>query len=585
MANTAPLISSTGLGFAKDVVNAGLDGSYVKLCYLGDSIAGVSADALFGGLLRLANVEEFDGMEVTSSNMPFSYTAVNQGGASETVDSVDAGTDTITTATTHPWATGNPVQVTTTGVLPAGLAASTTYWVIDVDTTHMKLAASRSDAVGGTPVDITDAGSGTHTLTQRAYCASRSDREPGDATVAPGLAAQNYNPHDAFEWVFADAEIITPSNVTKNRLFSTAAGDTAEGQSSMYLPPFEALFHGGDWMTDHLNASDLNTITFRVYFYANTDGVDQNKIFLQASSGLTDLGSSAAFQTYAASAGIMSKTLTITGADAKTYSPGIDFAVRVTGDDELNLDGKNVIVCGAEVCKGREAGIGWLWIRRGGGKSSDFADTDKYSADCWDRLVEAGVTHVMICLDANGPTGTHEDNIANLVDAIRLKLPTCKFCFVAPYDLADALTTARTEAVYDYARANGHLFLNVQNYLPPYVALYSGWAVTYDDISAGWTLEAGDVILRSTSDYYSCHTTHSKTDWATDSGNFTQLTDEDLNYIKQNGADQRNLMLGDGTHPNRARGGIVLAGAIWSLIHIADKAATATGGGILGARR
>ena len=72
-----------------------------------------------------------------------------------------AATDIITTGSAHGWVVGNKIQVTTSGTdLPAGLATSTDYFVIEVlSTTTIKISA----VPGGTSVDITDAGTGTHT--------------------------------------------------------------------------------------------------------------------------------------------------------------------------------------------------------------------------------------------------------------------------------------------------------------------------------------------------------------------------------------------------------------------------------------
>lgn len=56
------------------------------------------------------------------------------------------------------------VQLTTTTTLPAGLALATDYYVIKLTDTTIKFATSYANAVAGTPIDITDAGTGTHTI-------------------------------------------------------------------------------------------------------------------------------------------------------------------------------------------------------------------------------------------------------------------------------------------------------------------------------------------------------------------------------------------------------------------------------------
>ena len=76
--------------------------------------------------------------------------------------------------TAHGLSTGDgPFTLTTTGVLPTGLATATDYYAIVVDTDHLLLAASRADALASTEIVLTDAGSGTHTLvTGAAYSAT-----------------------------------------------------------------------------------------------------------------------------------------------------------------------------------------------------------------------------------------------------------------------------------------------------------------------------------------------------------------------------------------------------------------------------
>jgi hypothetical protein len=57
------------------------------------------------------------------------------------------------------------VQLTTTTTLPAGLSLATDYWTIYVTDTTFKLATSYANAVAGTAIDITDAGTGVHSTT------------------------------------------------------------------------------------------------------------------------------------------------------------------------------------------------------------------------------------------------------------------------------------------------------------------------------------------------------------------------------------------------------------------------------------
>lgn len=78
-----------------------------------------------------------------------------------------AATD-ICTKASHGFKTGLKVQVSSTTTLPAGLLASTDYFVIYLSSSTFKLASSLVNAIAGTAVDITDTGTGTHTITPTA---------------------------------------------------------------------------------------------------------------------------------------------------------------------------------------------------------------------------------------------------------------------------------------------------------------------------------------------------------------------------------------------------------------------------------
>lgn len=100
---------------------------------------------------------------------------------------VNAGTDRIAHAA-HGLNTGDgPFFVSTTGTLPAGLAANTAYWAIADDANAVRLAASSANAVGGVAVNITDGGAGAHTLGGgfAVYVAGVLQGPAGVAFVAP----------------------------------------------------------------------------------------------------------------------------------------------------------------------------------------------------------------------------------------------------------------------------------------------------------------------------------------------------------------------------------------------------------------
>lgn len=73
----------------------------------------------------------------------------------------DAGTDVITTSSAHGLVEDERIWLRTTTTLPAPLAEETWYWVVaPVTSTTFKLATTQ----GGTAINITDTGTGTHSI-------------------------------------------------------------------------------------------------------------------------------------------------------------------------------------------------------------------------------------------------------------------------------------------------------------------------------------------------------------------------------------------------------------------------------------
>ena len=80
----------------------------------------------------------------------------------------DAGTDicTYTSTTSLPSniLTGTRVRFTTTTTLPAPLATATDYYVIRLSDSTFEVATTYTNAIAGTQINLTDAGTGTHTI-------------------------------------------------------------------------------------------------------------------------------------------------------------------------------------------------------------------------------------------------------------------------------------------------------------------------------------------------------------------------------------------------------------------------------------
>lgn len=104
---------------------------------------------------------------VTTVTTTTAQATTNTLGQSDTFtadDTTDICTWTSTANIPSNVLTGTRVRLTTTTTLPAGLALATDYYVIRVSDTTFKLATSYANAVAGTAINITDAGTGTHTV-------------------------------------------------------------------------------------------------------------------------------------------------------------------------------------------------------------------------------------------------------------------------------------------------------------------------------------------------------------------------------------------------------------------------------------
>lgn len=72
----------------------------------------------------------------------------------------------VVTWTAHGLISGQRVQFTTTGALPTGISANTTYWITVVDSNTFKLSTSLANAQAGTFITTSGSQSGTHTAVQ-----------------------------------------------------------------------------------------------------------------------------------------------------------------------------------------------------------------------------------------------------------------------------------------------------------------------------------------------------------------------------------------------------------------------------------
>ena len=133
--------------------------------YLVNGSAVTAAATVVPALVTLIDVVGF--YRVTSVTTTTAQATTNTLAQTATF-TADAGTDLCTYTSTASFPsnllTGTRVRLTTTTTLPAGLSLATDYYLIKMSDTTFELASSYANAIAGTQIDITDAGTGTHTV-------------------------------------------------------------------------------------------------------------------------------------------------------------------------------------------------------------------------------------------------------------------------------------------------------------------------------------------------------------------------------------------------------------------------------------
>jgi len=122
------------------------------------------------GVIRNADIESFPGAVKVAMVPRTSFNKINTV-TFTVVASTDICTASGTIEANGANFVGAAVYFTTTGTLPAGLSTGTVYFLIKVTTDTFKVAVSYKNSIGsaaGTQIDITDTGTGTHTMVQLA---------------------------------------------------------------------------------------------------------------------------------------------------------------------------------------------------------------------------------------------------------------------------------------------------------------------------------------------------------------------------------------------------------------------------------
>ena len=182
----------------------------------------------------------------------------------QTVTSVTTGSDTITVPDATKFPTGTEVYFQSTGAVPTGLTSGTTYYSIPQDAFNIKVAASKSDALIGAPIDITGAGSGVITIGQ-SYNLEKTDElwlagRKGDITPST-LWNTDYRTPQTADFVFIASGKVADTAITgwaksNNRLNIFTKTSMWQYDNANFLPIFEdvgcishdTICNNGTWL-------------------------------------------------------------------------------------------------------------------------------------------------------------------------------------------------------------------------------------------------------------------------------------------------------------------------------------------------
>lgn len=222
-------------------------------------------------------------------------------------------TNTITIPN-HGFVNGNKVLFSTTGVLPAGISDGDLYYVISAAANTFQISTS----IGGSATDITDYGSGLHTVTRELFLTNGI--QPADidfSTDTITITNNDYANDDRVMLYNSGGALPTPFDDNTIYYIVGRTINTIQLSATLSGSPIDITFNGTG---THYISSDLSTVTFDAIPSNITDSsyID----FLQTESGHKTF----AYDVLIPSNGISSNTITFLTQDIPTTvlgTPGI----------------------------------------------------------------------------------------------------------------------------------------------------------------------------------------------------------------------------------------------------------------------
>lgn len=189
--------------------------------------------------------------------------------------SVQIAGDTITSPA-HGFPDNSRVVFTSTGTVPAGLTAGTTYYVVSTATNTFQVSAT----LGGAAIDITDVGTGLHTVTRTRVLSTSFDPEDVDFD-ADTITIANHDYANGDRVLFSNSSTLpTPLVSTAFYYVVSAATNTFKVSTSLGGSAVDLTFcgEGSTSITSDISVLTFDNIPDNI---ANSSYID----FLQTKSG------------------------------------------------------------------------------------------------------------------------------------------------------------------------------------------------------------------------------------------------------------------------------------------------------------
>lgn len=175
---------------------------------------------------------------------------------------ISVSTDLVT-STSHGLVTGQMVQLTTSGTLPAGLSLSTNYYIYVATASTYGFCTSIYNAKAGILIDITGQGSGTHTVTSQYVDLTPADSKDTivQANSSPYLFAQSAGINAGFYFIEGDLLYTTSSSV------QMTVTDFTETSTPQAPEPYTQAVISGAIAKLYKDGSDSEQLNYHRKFY------------------------------------------------------------------------------------------------------------------------------------------------------------------------------------------------------------------------------------------------------------------------------------------------------------------------------